>query len=148
MQPEILVAYDFGPASQRALAWAADLQRTTAGIPLHVLHVLNPAPIVSPEVVIPTLSPEEVDAVRAELKQAVAQQGVIASTEVILASYVPGAILAEASRLGVNLIVMGTHGRGGLRRVVLGSVAEYVVRNADCPVVTVRGELGASAQAA
>lgn len=48
------------------------------------------------------------------------------------------AIVAEARRWGASLIVMGTHSRGGLRRVMLGSVAEGVVRHAPVPVLLVR----------
>jgi nucleotide-binding universal stress UspA family protein len=44
-----------------------------------------------------------------------------------------------ASRLGVQLVVLGTHGRRGVRRMLLGSVAEEFVRKADCPVLLVRG---------
>jgi nucleotide-binding universal stress UspA family protein len=47
-------------------------------------------------------------------------------------------ILAAAERDGVDLIVMGTHGRTGLAHVALGSVTERVVRHAACPVLTVR----------
>jgi nucleotide-binding universal stress UspA family protein len=47
-------------------------------------------------------------------------------------------ILAHAEREGVDLIVMGTHGRGGAARLFLGSVAERIVRAAPCPVLTVR----------
>jgi nucleotide-binding universal stress UspA family protein len=43
-----------------------------------------------------------------------------------------------ATELGVDLIVMGTHGRRGVTRVLMGSVAETVVRSAPCPVLTVR----------
>ncbi|HSE94887.1 MAG TPA: universal stress protein [Methylomirabilota bacterium] len=49
------------------------------------------------------------------------------------------AIVAEAERLGAEMIVMGTHGRGGLARFLLGSVADRVIRLAPCPVLTVRG---------
>ncbi len=52
-------------------------------------------------------------------------------------------IVEEARRGHYDLIVMGTHGRTGLRHLLIGSVAERVVRSADCPVVTVRGTLGA-----
>ncbi|MEO6773672.1 MAG: universal stress protein [Kofleriaceae bacterium] len=45
-----------------------------------------------------------------------------------------------ARKLGADLIVMGTHGRRGLRRLLLGSVAEAVVRSAPCPVLLVRAE--------
>jgi nucleotide-binding universal stress UspA family protein len=48
------------------------------------------------------------------------------------------AIVRLATDLGVDLIVMGTHGRTGLQHVILGSVAEKVVRHAPCPVLTVR----------
>jgi nucleotide-binding universal stress UspA family protein len=139
MQPQILVPYDFGTASQKALAWAADLQRTVSGLPLHVMHVLDPAPLVSTDSMVPLLTEDEIEDVREELKKAVRAQGALAATEVVLAQYVPGTILSEAQRLHANLIVMGTHGRSGLRRAVLGSVAEYVVRHAECPVVTIRG---------
>ncbi len=48
------------------------------------------------------------------------------------------AIVAAAREAGADLIVMGTHGRSGLRRMILGSVAEQVVRSADCPVLTLK----------
>jgi universal stress protein A len=47
-------------------------------------------------------------------------------------------ILAVAEEIGADLIVMGTHGRTGLRRLLMGSVAEHIVRHAPCPVLTVR----------
>jgi nucleotide-binding universal stress UspA family protein len=47
-------------------------------------------------------------------------------------------ILRVASEIGAGLIVMGTHGRGGLQHVLMGSVAEQVVRKAKCPVLTLR----------
>lgn len=47
-------------------------------------------------------------------------------------------ILAVAEEIGADLIVMSTHGRTGLRRLLMGSVAEHVVRHASCPVLTVR----------
>jgi universal stress protein A len=49
-------------------------------------------------------------------------------------------IEAAAKKLNADLIVMGTHGRRGLRRMLIGSVAESVVRNAPCPVLLVRAE--------
>jgi nucleotide-binding universal stress UspA family protein len=50
-------------------------------------------------------------------------------------------IVDVATRLGADLIVMGTHGRRGVSRLFLGSVAESVVRTAPCPVLLVRAEL-------
>jgi nucleotide-binding universal stress UspA family protein len=52
------------------------------------------------------------------------------------------AIVDTADRLGADLVVMGTHGRSGLPRFFMGSVAEMVVRHAQCPVLTVRGRRG------
>jgi nucleotide-binding universal stress UspA family protein len=57
-------------------------------------------------------------------------------------------ILAAAAQNNCDLIVMGTHGRTGLRRLVLGSVAEQVVRHATCPVITVKYPLDAAEPAA
>jgi nucleotide-binding universal stress UspA family protein len=48
-------------------------------------------------------------------------------------------ILKVAQEIGADLIVLGTHGRTGLRRLLMGSVAEHILRNAPCPVLTVRG---------
>lgn len=53
-------------------------------------------------------------------------------------------ILAVAAEVAADLIVMGTHGRGGLSRLVLGSVAESVMRKAPCPVLTVRAAVHAA----
>jgi nucleotide-binding universal stress UspA family protein len=52
-------------------------------------------------------------------------------------------ILRAAEEEGADLIVMGTHGRGGLSRLLMGSVAEAVMRKALCPVLTVRGPIPA-----
>jgi nucleotide-binding universal stress UspA family protein len=58
--------------------------------------------------------------------------------EALIVEGSPGAGLCElASELPVSVIVMGTRGHGGIRRAVLGSVSDHVVRNAPCPVLTV-----------
>jgi universal stress protein A len=59
---------------------------------------------------------------------------------VLVRSPVPfEAIASAARRLGADVVVVGTHGRTGLTRLALGSVAERVVALAPCPVLTVRG---------
>jgi nucleotide-binding universal stress UspA family protein len=55
-------------------------------------------------------------------------------------------IVEQAKHLGADLIAMTTHGRGGLERLVLGSVADHVVRTAGCPVLLVRATEGQSGQ--
>ena len=56
-------------------------------------------------------------------------------------------ILSSAEELGCDLIVMGTHGRSGLGRLLMGSVAESVLRKARCPVLTVKSPLSTTASA-
>jgi nucleotide-binding universal stress UspA family protein len=140
MQPQILVAYDFSSASERALAWAADLQRTLRGKPLQVIYVANPLPTVAaPETAsISILSPEDVAALEASLAAAVHNVTSIATTQVIVSGSPGAAILETARKLHADMIVAGTHGRSALSRFFVGSVAEYVLRHANVPVVTVR----------
>lgn len=66
--------------------------------------------------------------------------------EVVVSSRTAQAIVEFASDHGVDLIVMSTHGRTGLRRMLMGSVAEYVVRKATCPVLTLRPAVESFAQ--
>ena len=54
------------------------------------------------------------------------------------------AIVAAANSEGVDLIVVGSHGRSGVSRFFIGSVSDYVVRHAHCPVMVVRGGLEAT----
>jgi nucleotide-binding universal stress UspA family protein len=61
----------------------------------------------------------------------------LGDAETVVLTGPPGpAVCALAARLPASVVVMGTRGRGGLRRTVLGSVSDHVVRNAPCPVVT------------
>lgn len=58
---------------------------------------------------------------------------------------VPGeAIVAAADSENADLIVVGSHGRSGVSRFLIGSVSDYVVRHAHCPVMVVRGRTGAA----
>ena len=50
----------------------------------------------------------------------------------------PAIIARQAKRLGASMIIMGSHGRTGLRRLLLGSVAERTLRYADCPVLIIK----------
>ncbi len=57
---------------------------------------------------------------------------------VVRASSIGEIVVEEAQAVDANLIVMGTYGRGAIKRLFLGGVADHVVRHATCPVVTVR----------
>ena len=139
---DILLARDFSSVSNRALRYAFDLA-ARSGATLHVLHaeVLRHADRAE-ETPTPTM---DVDALRADLKRtntgAAEAIDAVEVVEVVRRDISPGpAILNYAADADVDLIAMGTRGRRGVRRLLLGSVAEEVVRRADCPVLTVRGQ--------
>lgn len=142
MKPRILVPFDFSDAAASALAWAADLQRSTkAEEPIHLIHVISSFPFGDPmsavEMLLPT--PEEERNLERQLTEAALKVGANAVVEVIVRPLAVGEIVvAAAEARHADLIVMGTHGRTGVPRLILGSVAEHVTRHAPCPVVTMR----------
>lgn len=139
---KILVPTDFSPSSEPALDLAVELARST-GASLTLLHVYNPTPYEIPEGM-PISGIVNVDGVIAEFRKLLersktkAEQAGAARVDAVLQQ---GTAYAEIVRLaeqrGYGLIVMGTHGRTGFAHMLLGSVAEKVVRKAPCPVVTV-----------
>jgi nucleotide-binding universal stress UspA family protein len=114
---------------------------------LHLVHVVTPPAIVLEDSFLSArawrrLEGEGLHAARRRLAalQARARQAGVATSATVVRSAVPfSAIIRTARRDGAELIVLGTHGRRGLARVALGSVAERVVALAPCPVLTVRG---------
>ena len=138
MPTKILVPYDGSSTSDRALAWAASEQARRT-VELRVIQVFDPYPLVTAVLSVPSPASEEVlEGARAELRAHVAGFSKSASVEVVLAEKPGPAIVDEAQRWGAELIAMGTHGRSGVAHLVLGSVAEYVMRHAPCPLLTVR----------
>ncbi len=131
---KILCPLDFDKNSLLALRLALELAQKGKA-KLRLLHVLAMPP--GPEVALP-FGKMEADA-RTKLERLARQRiGGKAGYEVTVTMGDPGIeILQAAKRWGANLIVMATHGRKGLRHLVLGSVAEHVVRAARCPVLTV-----------
>ena len=140
---KILVPTDFSSCAERALEHAAWFARRI-GASIEILHVWHPSPWVGPEL---TLMPSDSDAAtpadlsrdaaRAAMERlavSAALDGVTVTTR-IESNDIQRAILAAAD--GVDLIVMGTHGRRGLARVLLGSVTENIVRQSPVPVLTV-----------
>jgi nucleotide-binding universal stress UspA family protein len=141
----VLVATDFGEASQTALTYGRDLARTF-GATLHVLHIVEDifARATEGEGSSPSLAEVQrlvEDAARQQLDAVVldADRRELAARAMLRTSTTPAhAIVSYAKDAGIDLIVMGTHGRGALARLFTGSVAERVVRTAPCPVLTVR----------
>jgi nucleotide-binding universal stress UspA family protein len=140
----ILVPVDFSDQSTRALDCAKTLAEKF-GAALHVLTVVpdpyvlpNPGPwyVPLPEDYTAGLRRDAESHLR-DLLSAAERTSLRAETVVFFGN--PAAeILDYVRRASVDLIVMGTHGRGGVAHAVLGSVAEKVVRAAPCPVLTVR----------
>ena len=141
MKPTILVPYDFGPAARAALVWAADLQKTTGAGPLRVIYAVSALTQVAGDLPIEPLLPslDQSEEIERNLVEVGRAAGAPVDAKVVISPKTIGdIILDEAGSAGANLIVMGTHGRGALRRIFLGSVADQVVRHASCPVVTFR----------
>jgi nucleotide-binding universal stress UspA family protein len=140
LNPRILVAFDDSAAARKALSWAADLQNLLGGPPMHAIQISNPNPpinAVEVSVILP-LTETSLEGMRKALADSVAKSGAQATTEVILASAIGPAIVEAGLGWRADMIVMGTHGRGGIARLLIGSVAEYVLRHAACPVLTLR----------
>jgi len=119
----VLFATDFSLASSQAAQMARDMARTW-GAALHVIHVVPP-------VTDPADSAARLERLKAKLGN-----GVQVETE-LRSGRVARHIVDYAREHDIGLIVVGTHGRTGVSRVLLGSVAEAVVRLAPCPVLTV-----------
>jgi universal stress protein A len=142
MKPKIIVPFDLSETAERALAWAADLQRTTGGPPIHLVHAISSRPagmaVIGLDMLLPT--EDEMETLERDMVEKARRHEATATATVLVRASGVGDIILDAARsVGAELIVMGSHGRTGVKRLLLGSVAEHVLRHADCPVVTVRG---------
>jgi nucleotide-binding universal stress UspA family protein len=136
----ILFPTDLSPASWLAFGLAADVAHRYGAslLVLYVVETLGPENVTFGEVAT-ELEPEGYrKRLVAELEANMpASPGV--AVETLLAAGDPAAeVVRVAQERPCELIVMATHGRTGVRRLVLGSVAERVVRTAPCPVLTLR----------
>jgi universal stress protein A len=141
----VLVPVDFSETSRRALAWAFDYA-TRAPCEVHLLHVIDDQWFESIQTKLPERVVNELWAVD---KESEAELGRMAPGPELrddvgrifrhVSRGRPAAeILRIAENLGADMIVMGTHGRSGLAHLLIGSVAEKIVRHAHCPVVCVK----------
>jgi nucleotide-binding universal stress UspA family protein len=138
----ILVPTDLSEGAEEALDFACELARKFEAT-VHLLNVIGVPALGVPELgialtssVIDSLMQDNQKAMEklADRKRGEAQMG-----EVILrAGDARDVINQTAKELGIDMIVMSTHGRRGVSRALLGSVTESVVRTAPCPVLTVR----------
>lgn len=138
----ILVALDFSEYADAALAYAAALAAHLDAT-IHLVHAIA----------IPALGIPEMGVAYAALNIEAATRAAQSEMDTRIARYRDRVSMAPprlevgdprdvihqvAEQIGADLVVMGTHGRHGIRRLVLGSVAESVVRSAPCPVLTFR----------
>jgi nucleotide-binding universal stress UspA family protein len=155
----ILVPVDFSEPSRRALDYAAELARPL-GAAIEVLHVVE-IPAFVPSAGLPearasdlslaALVRESAEKLLAQFVGEAAERGIAVRASRLELGSPPQVITGIAVKEDYDLIVLGTHGRTGLTRALMGSVAERVVRHAPCPVLSVRpcappaGQLRASA---
>ena len=138
----VLVPIDFSATADQALTYAIALaQQLQARLTL--LHVLDLTPVtvdeMPPGMTATYLDDLETDAqyLLQASRERVQRAGLQA--ESLLVQGTPTQTIVDtAGEQGVDLIIMGTHGRTGLAHVLLGSVAEHVVRQGSCPVLVVR----------
>jgi nucleotide-binding universal stress UspA family protein len=142
----ILVPTDFSKPSASALQYAKALAETFQST-LYLLHVIDANALaygwMGPEAFLPpltSLQEEREKVVRSQLEQlltAAERQRFAAELALEIGSPFLE-IIRYAQAQNIDLIVMGTHGRGPIAHMLIGSVAEKVVRKAPCPVLTVR----------
>ncbi|MFP4894914.1 universal stress protein [Paraburkholderia sp. EG304] len=148
MYQNILVALDGSSSSKRALKEAVGLAALTKGL-VHALYVVDKTPLFSYAGYYDPIT--FIDAVRKDgrsvlqdAERACAGADVECHAELDetnnLSDDVASAVLRHADQAHADLLVMGTHGRRGVRRLVIGSVAEQVVRFSRCPVLLIREE--------
>jgi nucleotide-binding universal stress UspA family protein len=139
----ILVPTDFTETSDHALDWAIDLAKRL-GASITVLHTYEIPVVGFPDgaiIATPEIAGRIADASRTALEATMARiQTCGVPLDSLLREGVPWEeINSVAEALPADLVVIGTHGRRGLTRALLGSVADKVVRTANRPIVTIRG---------
>jgi len=142
---KILVATDFSEPSNAALAYGRELARSFGAqlVVLHVVEDLVTRSVAGDGVVFldPELQRNVVAAGQAQIDRLMSDEDrtLLRAEGVCVTSNTPAfAIVDYAKKAAIDLIVMGTHGRGAVAHLLLGSVAERVVRIAPCPALTVR----------
>ncbi|MBP2249787.1 universal stress protein [Halarchaeum nitratireducens] len=138
MYDDILVPTDGSPEAEAAVEHAVDIA-ATYGARIHALYVVDTsayATLDATETVVEDL--EDEGEVAVEYVTAAAEDAGVEAQGSVTTGNVHESITAYARANDIDLIVMGTHGRRGLDRVLVGSVTERVVRTADAPVLTVR----------
>jgi universal stress protein A len=136
----ILVAIDFSFHASNALVWARSFAEAFEA-KLILLHVIDAIAEVGADIDGVMTGINSFQLLRDEAQKCMGElQALIPDAQIVIreASARP-AIVDVALEMNCQMIVMGTHGRSGLEHLLMGSVAEYVVRHSKVPVLTVRG---------
>jgi nucleotide-binding universal stress UspA family protein len=121
----ILLPTDYSPGAEAAMAWAKGLSRLL-NAEVTIMHVVE------------TLyKPEAREESQVQLDRLA---GEFPRVRTLVVDGSPGEMIVKIGDSEADLVVMGTHGRSGFKRMFMGSVAEYVVRNCVKPVLTIRME--------
>lgn len=139
----ILFPTDFSDPAREAQKYAVALAERF-GAELHLLHVIAPIPAPAPDANLSWMLPDavltyQVDDAKKQLVQELGKDWVDHHTTVLTVEvgFAVDEIVRYSKKNHIDVIVVGTHGHTGLSHLLLGSVAEKVVRLADCPVLTV-----------
>lgn len=137
---KILVPVDFSENSQKILL-EAQLLAKKMGARIAVIFVVQSIEDYSgffvPHMPLAQFEDELIDGAKQKMKSFVTENVTGDADSAVLAGDVVEEILAYAANNKFDLIVMGTHGYKGLEKILFGSVAEQVVKNASCPVLTI-----------
>ena len=140
----VLFGTDFSPASRPAFRRAIALARQSRGRLLIVHVVPSGMPMGAEGYVTPRMYQEMETAIRKSAQKqldrlvAQAKKAGVAARGVLLTGAAPEAIALTARKERCDVVIVGTHGRTGLDRLLAGSVASRIVGTAPCPVMTVR----------
>ena len=134
----ILHPTDFSESCRPAFELACALARDYSAV-LIVAHVVPPARVFAPDGIAVPFPAEDLYEARARLARVHPTDGQVEIDHRLLEGDPTETILKLARDVSADVIVMGTHGASGLTRLLVGSVAESVMRKAPCPVLTVRG---------
>lgn len=138
----ILCPVDFSDASRKSVQYAREFARSM-GASIYLLNVVEPRPMAVDITLNYVPLEEDLEKAAAEdlhaILQELHQEGLTAECGVEFGNPAD-VILEQADEHDVNLVIMGSHGKKGLSRLIMGSVAETVVRKANCPVLIVKAE--------
>ena len=136
---QVVVAYDFSPSAEEALMRAVDV---AARAPQHVLHVVC---ALDPSAYVRHVTAEAAENIQRQASERVAATFAGRETASEIQFFIHARIghpaeeiLEVAREVGADLLFIGSHGKTGVERFLLGSVSERVVREARCPVMVVR----------